>query len=180
MEQYKDEIWKDVEGFEGYYKLSNFGRIYSYPRLHSKGGYSYGSKNGRYLKFALSKNGKITAISAHILVYKTFIGDVPKGYDVHHINHNPKDNRIENLELIDEHTHSKMHYEENKIELIKNRIDKLSKPIIQYTKNMEFVAEYKSAQEAEKITGINQGNISMCCLKKKYKTVGGYVWRFKE
>lgn len=52
-----------------------------------------------------------------------------------------------------------------------------SKPVVQYTVDNEFVCEYKSTLEAAKTTGINQGNISLCCLGKR-KSAGGFVWQF--
>ena len=173
--------WRPIKDYEGLYDLRSDGLLYTYPRPRTKGGYNYGGKSNKYLKFSLSKEGKVKSILAHRLVYEVFIGQIPDGYDVHHKNHNPKDNRVENLELIELHKHRKNHYEENKTELIKKKVNKTSKPVLQYTKSMELVAEYKSAQEAEKITGINQGNISMCCNGRYgYKTAGGFIWKFKD
>ena len=56
----------------------------------------------------------------------------------------------------------------------------ISKPVIQFTKDGQFVKEYKSGYEAERQTGINQRQISMCCLGRKgYKSAGNYKWKFK-
>ena len=41
------------------------------------------------------------------------------------------------------------------------------------------IAEYPSAIEAQRATGTNRKRIRMCC-NGKYKTAGGYLWRFKE
>lgn len=54
---------------------------------------------------------------------------------------------------------------------------KTSKKVIQYTKNMEFIAEYFGVREAERQTGIS--HISCCCNGSR-KTAGGFVWRWKE
>lgn len=51
------------------------------------------------------------------------------------------------------------------------------KKVIQYTKDGDFVNEFESTLKASKLTGINQGNISLCCLGKR-KSAGGYVWQF--
>ena len=53
------------------------------------------------------------------------------------------------------------------------------KPIIQYNKNKEKIAEYISAVEAEKLTGVGRSHISQCCNGKR-KSAGGYIWRFKN
>lgn len=53
------------------------------------------------------------------------------------------------------------------------------KPVIQYSKNGEKIAEYISAVEAENLTSIGRSHISQCCNGKR-KTAGGYIWRFKD
>ena len=49
--------------------------------------------------------------------------------------------------------------------------------IIQYSKDGELIAEYPSTHEASRQTGCNQSNICQCC-KGKYKTAGGYIWKY--
>ena len=172
------EVWKDIKWYEGFYKVSNLGRIYSYPRNGTKGGYSCGNKVGDgYLCFQLHKNDVRTPKLIHKLVYETFVGEIPEGYDVHHKNHNKQDNRLENLCLIESYKHHKMHYEENRQTLL----NKTSKSVIQYTLDGVFVAEYKSIGEAERQTKISGGSIRNCCNNKPHhKTAGGYIWKFKD
>lgn len=58
---------------------------------------------------------------------------------------------------------------------------KFSKKVYQYTKDGLFVAEYPSAAEASRVTGISKGNICKCRDKKpRYKTAGGYIWEYKK
>lgn len=52
-------------------------------------------------------------------------------------------------------------------------------PVIQFTRNGEFVAEHPSASDAARILGIDKGGISKACWGK-LKTRGGYKWRFAE
>ena len=171
------EKWLPVKGFEGLYEVSNKGRIYSFPRKYTKGGYSIGNetKSG-HLHFTLSsrKEHKNVVVPVHKLVYETFVGQIPKGYVIHHKNRNPKDNRVENLELMDGTSHKRLHY---------------SKPVLQLTKDGKLVAEYKSLTEASNTTGINIWDISNVCNHKVEKTqgyiyyrntAGGFVWKFKE
>lgn len=56
---------------------------------------------------------------------------------------------------------------------------KSSKPILQFTKNGEFVAEYPSLSECYRKTGIDISNIC-CVLKGKYKQSKGYIFIYKE
>ena len=54
-----------------------------------------------------------------------------------------------------------------------------SNPVIQFSKDGELIAEYPSTWEAERQTGCCQSNICKCC-KGKYKSCGGFIWRYKE
>lgn len=157
---------KDIKGYEGLYQLTDNYEVYSVPRPHTSGGLIKPSKSkDGYLKVALCKNSKVETKRLNRLVYETFIGDIPKGYDVHHINENKEDNNPKNLCLLSKNEHYKIHK---------------SKTVIQYTKNMKFIAEYDSLREAAKATGLSEGNISNCCNRVGYvKTVGGYIFRFK-
>ena len=102
-----EEIWKDIEGYEGLYQVSNFGRIKSLPRYH-KTKSSYCSKerilktihNDRgYEMVGLSKNWKKKKIFVHRLVAETFIENPNNYKQVNHINEMEKDNNtVENLE----------------------------------------------------------------------------------
>ena len=169
--------WRTVEGYEGLYELRNDGLLYSHPRNTTKGGYSYGNDDMHkgYLKKVLCGNGVKKQVRMNRLVYETFIGPIPEGYDVHHINHNKKDNRVENLELIEKSTHAKKHIEETPNKLIKAT----QKVIEQYTLDGEFIAEYASINEASRITNISTSNICKCCKGLRNKA-GGFIWRYKD
>lgn len=53
-------------------------------------------------------------------------------------------------------------------------------PVLQYTKNGQFVAEYESSYDAGKILGIKSSHILNCCKKKYgFKSAGGFIWKFK-
>ena len=172
------EQWKEIEGYEGLYDISDKGRYYSHPRPYCKGGYGYGNERGKYLSLSLSNKTKKTKY-IHVLVWEAFVGPVPDGYDVHHINHNTKDNRLENLCLIDKHTHITMHLNEHFEKFRKLSVKARSKPIIQYTLDGKFIREWESQAEASRQCGIHFGSISNCCLGRS-KTAGGFIWRFKE
>ena len=64
-------------------------------------------------------------------------------------------------------------------EALKGNTNAPTKSVIQYSKYGEFIAEYSSAHEAERKTGCHNENICRCC-KGKYKTCGGYIWKYKE
>lgn len=72
--------------------------------------------------------------------------------------------------------YGKHHSEETRKKLSDS---KPKKPVLQFSKNGEFIAEYPSTQEAGRQTGCNQGNICECC-KGKRKSCGGFIWQYKS
>lgn len=56
---------------------------------------------------------------------------------------------------------------------------KLSKPVLQYDKQGNFIAEYYGITEAEIQTNIRKSDICGCC-KGKLKSAGGYIWKYKD
>lgn len=57
--------------------------------------------------------------------------------------------------------------------------DKSGKIVYQYDKQMNLIAIFTSAVDAEKNTGIKSGNIRQCCNGRS-KTAGGFVWRYEK
>lgn len=53
------------------------------------------------------------------------------------------------------------------------------KAVFQYDMNMEFIARYSSAKEAQKVTGIRAGNINGVCNTRNGRThTCGYIWKY--
>ena len=102
-----EEIWKDIEGYEGLYQISNLGRVKSLERTITVGLRRKVRKKEKIMKFTirsgyynlvLRKNGKRKSKQVHRLVADAFIPKVEGKNIVNHINFNRKDNRAENLE----------------------------------------------------------------------------------
>lgn len=167
--------WKPVKDFEDRYEISNKGLLHCLKTRYTKEHYTYGNNGGKYFTIGIRKGKKRNLKGIHVLVWETFVGPIPEGYEIHHKNHNPKDNRLDNLELLSNEEHYKIHIEDRRCSVIKN----CSKPVLQYTKDGQFVAEYPSIIEAERNTGINNAHITECCRGIR-KTTGGYVWKYKE
>ena len=51
--------------------------------------------------------------------------------------------------------------------------------VLQFTKDGQFIAEYPTATEADRVTGISRTTIGLVC-KGKGKTAGGFVWKYKN
>lgn len=101
------EQWRPIPDYEGFYEVSNQGRVRSVDRhTHSYGGRTWlrkghllnlsTDKDG-YKKAHLSKNGKSRRFFVHRLVAAAFIGPQPAGQECRHLNGNPADNSLANL-----------------------------------------------------------------------------------
>lgn len=94
-----DELWKDVVGYEGFYKVSNTGLVYSVPRGSTKGGIMTvpnGNKK-EYRFITLCKDGKKFRTGIHRLVAEAFIPNPENKPTVNHENGNKQDNNVTNL-----------------------------------------------------------------------------------
>ena len=96
------ELWKDIQGYEGFYQISNFGNVRSLDRILDCGRHVRGKVlracGEPYLHIALTKNGVCKNHNIHRLVAQAFI---PNPYSLPCINHkdeNKHNNNVENLE----------------------------------------------------------------------------------
>lgn len=178
-----EEIWKDIEGYEGLYQVSNFGRVRSYKQ--SKKGKILKPKlnSGGYCIIGLFKNGLQRKMLIHRLVAECFLYNVENKPFIDHINTIRTDNRVENLRWVttkeNQNNPLTIKYRKEHTEwCVKGEKHHRNKPIIQYDKDGNFIKEWPSIRESSKQNNVNEQNISACC-RGKIKTAGGFVWRFK-
>ncbi len=97
----KQEVWKDIPGYEGLYQVSDLGRVKSFKYYKEKICTLILSNKG-YLRLGLRKDGIRKHYKVSQLVAMAFLGHIPNGHTtvVDHINEDKLDNRLENLQLI--------------------------------------------------------------------------------
>lgn len=185
------EEWKWIKDYEGLCEISNYGKVKSYCKNKNGALVKLNNKNGWYLSFrATNTHGKVKTLRVHVEVAKAFIGEIPKGYHVHHKDGNKQNNRVSNLEIIHPAKHSLETIKQNEHMLDgMNNYNKYVRPrhIRQYTKDGIFLAEYANGEIASRMTGICQRNILQVASKETYgkngnirKQAGGYVWKFAD
>lgn len=95
------EIWKDIKGYEGLYKCSNFGRVISTKQKNGVRDYLIGSMNDKgYCVVSLNKDGVLKTFAVHRLVAEHFIPNPENKPEIDHIDTNPSNNRVSNLRWV--------------------------------------------------------------------------------
>lgn len=182
----KEEIWKDIKGYEGYYKASNLGRI-----KNSKGKILKQYKNHKgYLILQLSKDGKSKTFIVHRLIAQAFIPNEENKEQVNHINCNKEDNNIENLEWVT-NTENKKHARMHGLckSSIKGGKNLRAKKVNQYDLYGNLVKQWNCINDIGRSFKLKSvSNICECCKNKKikdkngkeykYKTAYGFIWKY--
>lgn len=147
-------------------------------------------RNRKYQQLILCENGKPQKYYIHRLVADAFIPNPDNLPVVHHIDHNPLNNRVDNLMRMSKEDHLKLH-EADKIRGVKAKWEdpeyREAKSMIVEMCNpqtLEVIQTFPSVNEAARVTGFNQGAISRAC-KGQYSTHKGHIykdfyWRFKQ
>lgn len=176
-----EEVWKDIQGYEGLYQVSNLGRVRSLSRYVNYG-HSVAYRKGRILKegiatcgyrqVELRKNNRPTHALVHRLVAQAFIPNPDNLPQVNHKDENKANNQVSNLEW--NTSKDNINYGTG----IKRRAEKLSTAIIMCNLDGTEINHFNSLNEASRKTGISAGNICMCC-KGRRETANGYKWKYE-
>ena len=140
------EIWRDVINYEGFYQISNMGRLKS---LHYGKSTILNSGTARdgYKNVTLTVNGKKNYYRLHILVARAFIPNPENKPCVNHIDGDKSNNRADNLQWVN-HSENTQHayimglaksgYEHHSAKFTPEQIEEIRKNYIPY--NSEFGA----------------------------------------
>lgn len=167
-------IWKDVEGFEGLYKVSNEGVLVSTPRKGTKGGVVKPCNvHGGYLMYRLCKKGKIHRELAHRLLANHFIPNLENKPYINHIDGNPINNTLDNLEWV---TQKENVQHAIKMGLVTNMGETHYQVKLTDGEVLEIRDLYKhkiyNQRELGEIYGVGQANVSSIILNRTRKAVG--------
>ena len=164
-----EEVWKNIEGYEGLYQVSSMGRVKSLKftkEIIMELTYTHG-----YFRVGLCRNGKAKHHLVHRLVAEAFIPNPDNLPIINHKDECKTNNVVENLEWCD-HLYNNTYGT-----AIQCRIEKNAKPVYQYSLDGDLIKEWPSAAEVKRSMGFSAGNIGQCCLGKR-KTAYGYIWKY--
>lgn len=189
------EIWKDITGYEGLYQVSSLGRVRSLSRIVKFGNQkrvipekimsprNHTRTKNPYQTIILYKGKqKNKTFYVHRLVAKMFVNGFFDGADVNHIDGNKSNNKASNLEWCTR--------KENINHAAKNlgvihgdySFHKRwnSKPIVQLDMKGNKIADWTSAFECMRKTGIPEANIRKCMAARGLHITRGYKWYFAD
>lgn len=185
------EIWKPIKGYEGRYEVSNIGRVKSlnYLNTHTESLLSLCKNESGYLQVGLYIGKRGVKRYVHRLVYEAFVGELPvfnptgrgrERMEINHIDENPLNNRVENLELVshkDNNNYGKHYQKISK----KNRNGIMSKKVYQYTKDGSLVRTWESTAECGR-NGFRASSVCSCCHNKYHggNVYKGFIWLYEK
>lgn len=188
------EMWKDINGYEGYYQISNEGNVRSLDRfdgVHDRQGtiIKPSLKQNGYLQVGLRKHSTRKWIGIHRLVAIHFIENPDNKPQVNHIDGNKQNNNVENLEWVtakeNQNHATRMGFRNNMPKGEKHpnygkrgEKSRSAKPVIRKDPKTGETKLYK-AKILAKDDGFDVTSISKCC-HGKLKTHKGYEWYFAK
>lgn len=156
----EEEIWKEIQGYEGLYAVSSKGRVKNIM-------------SGKVLKNKIDGAGYLAVglkgknYNIHRLMAQAFIPNPDNLPQVHHKDENKLNNVISNLEWVSASKN------------VRHSIYKQSFRINQYTLGGEFIKTWDSLHQIERETGLKRQTISKVC-KGKQTHAYNYKWRYLD
>lgn len=185
------EEWRNIEGYEGLYKISNLGRVKSLNYRHTgKEKILTPQQRCGYPFVTLFKDCKRKQYNIHRLVAQAFIPNPDNKPCIDHINTDRTDVSLENLRWVTpkENMNNPLTIKKQRLANIGNKnpmygkcgkLNHKSKPILQFVLDGKLVRKWDSATQVERELGFNQRNISSCCRGKR-KTAAGFKWGYAD
>lgn len=174
-----DEIWVDVLGYDGRYKVSNLGRVWSVPRIvqHRGGIRKVGGKyikhdhSQKYIAVYLTKNGICSLCSLHRVILESFTKIKPKGIVCRHLDGNRRNNVLSNLAwgtYADNEADKIRHGTNNRPEGENHPYSKLTHKKISKMRRMHATGRFSQKYIGDKF-GVSQSVVSCAIRGKSYK-----------
>jgi len=191
------EQWRPIKDYEGLYEVSNLGRVKSLPKYHNCGKKSYmqsekilklNKRRDGYLQVMLYKDKKEKTLRIHRLVAQAFIPNPENKPFINHIDCDPSNNCVTNLEWVTQKENiqyaSKLGRIPNNFKNVSSeqrRINgkKCSKPVISINLVTGEETFFDSQHEAGRQLNLNRAHINDV-LKGRQKRIGNYTFKYEN
>ena len=180
------EEWRACKGFEGFYEVSNEGRVRSLAVYNAQRKKVYKRKMPVLKKIETTKDGYKRVLlchygvhhhcSVHRLVAQAFIPNPDNLPCINHKDEQPSNNKVSNLEWCTHKYNSNYGTLPQRISKRMSENHPTAMRVCQYDMDGNFIRSFKSQREAARSLGIRGENISRN-IKGKYKHAGGYIWK---
>jgi len=162
-----EEVWKPIAGFETLYEVSNTGRVRPIKRPNLILAPRF-TKRG-YVRAALSKNSKQTALLVHRLVATAFIGAPPSPtHQINHIDGNKSNNRADNLEWVTAQENALHAYERGLMVRHKGTLHGCAKLSDEQIAEIKALAGQMTQREIAEKFGVGQSQVSRILTGKRW------------
>ena len=163
-------MWVAINGYENIYEINELGEV---RRIETGNVLKGHLSSDGYRRIGLTVSGKTKLFLVHRLVANAFIPN-PNNYPcVNHKDENKSNNSINNLEWCTYRYN--LNFGTRNIRANHSR----KKPILQFSKNGDFIREWDSVTDLKGATGMDISHVSSCCRGKR-KTANGYRWQYKN
>lgn len=171
------ETWKQVDGFNGRYKVSTYGRIKSFAQDKINGKIKIGNLDHNGYRTILLYNGKggKKRYFVHRLVAQAFIPNPSNLPQVNHMDENKENNRVENLEWCDNDYNINYGTGRERAAMSNYCCETTSKRVYSVDTKTGQIEYFDSIGEAERKTGNSHCNI-VRALKGRRPRCGGRQW----
>ena len=177
-----EESWKDIEGYEGLYQVSNKGRVKSLNYHNTKKEKILKPVNANgYKRVELCKNKTIKRLYVHRLVAQSFIEN-PNNYScVNHKDECRTNNIVSNLEWCTHKYNNNFGTHMKRVSKSLTNNPNISKQVFQYSKDLELISVWESTSECGR-NGYTFSAVAACCrnsyIRDGNNVYKGYIWSY--
>jgi len=180
------EIWKEIDGWEGIYQVSNYGRLKSFKGDPQGNVLSNVNKTGGYFSVVLCFRDKKRYVRMHRLVAEAFLFRRNRLLQINHKDGDKQNNKVENLEWVTPRENMLHAARTNPSFLsgMKRYNQTKGKNVLQISLGGTLIEKFKHAADAARHTGVCVRNIHQVASKTEYKPglfrkqAGGFRWEY--
>lgn len=195
FKEFKDEKFKPIDEYQGFYFISNYGKVVSFKRKSP--GLRRSKMINDFLAVSLNHFGSTKLNYIHELVYTHFVTKIKPHHRVVHKDNDVTNNYYKNLQQVNivemleskntdksNNTSSLTNSQTVKVEKPKKRqksrkpMNELDAGVLQFTKEGKFFREFLSIREAARDLKIKP-KLILACLKGESKIAAGFQWRYR-